>query len=245
MIENNSYWLNNNQSNYYPNRPDQDYAIGAYNQYNNQHHYQQQHGHQQSDQQQQQLYFSTCGDQSTSSFYGNVGGAVYAAHETSTPQTSASMIRPPPHMATTPSLKSFKAASKFDSSTSSYFTSSGTSLLNESESIVPNVSSINDSSCSSASTCSNKSSASSTSSNKPRKFSPRQRQVANQRERDRTHSVNSAFTQLRNLIPTEPIDRKLSKIETLRLAGSYINHLHSILVVPLDHAHEPCLYKQK
>ena len=30
---------------------------------------------------------------------------------------------------------------------------------------------------------------------------------------------------LRELIPTEPVDRKLSKIETLRLATSYIEHL--------------------
>ncbi len=44
------------------------------------------------------------------------------------------------------------------------------------------------------------------------------RYLANQRERDRTHSVNSAFVELRHLIPTEPADRKLSKIETLRLA---------------------------
>lgn len=78
-----------------------------------------------------------------------------------------------------------------------------------------------------------------------RKFSPRQRQVANQRERDRTHSVNSAFIQLRRLIPTEPVDRKLSKIETLRLAGSYINHLHSILIMPPEYAQEPCFYRQK
>ena len=38
-------------------------------------------------------------------------------------------------------------------------------------------------------------------------------------------SVNTAFSQLRDLIPTEPLDRKLSKIETLRLATSYIRHL--------------------
>ncbi len=80
---------------------------------------------------------------------------------------------------------------------------------------------------------------------KQRKFSPLQRQVANQRERDRTHSVNTAFLQLRNLIPTEPLDRKLSKIETLRLAGSYINHLYSVLTVPDKFISEPCLYKQK
>ncbi len=58
------------------------------------------------------------------------------------------------------------------------------------------------------------------------------RYLANQRERDRTHSVNSAFVELRHLIPTEPADRKLSKIETLRLAVSYINHLHSVLTLP-------------
>ncbi len=56
--------------------------------------------------------------------------------------------------------------------------------------------------------------------------------LANQRERDRTHSVNSAFVELRHLIPTEPADRKLSKIETLRLAVSYINHLHCVLTLP-------------
>ncbi len=80
---------------------------------------------------------------------------------------------------------------------------------------------------------------------KQRRFSPRQRQVANQRERDRTHSVNSAFLHLRDLIPTEPLDRKLSKIETLRLAGSYINHLNSILTMPPEFADEPCFFKQK
>nr|CAD7260805.1 unnamed protein product [Timema shepardi] len=44
------------------------------------------------------------------------------------------------------------------------------------------------------------------------------------------HHVNSAFTTLRTLIPTEPVDRKLSKIETLRLASSYISHLQAQLV---------------
>ncbi|XP_075235119.1 basic helix-loop-helix transcription factor scleraxis-like [Lycorma delicatula] len=66
----------------------------------------------------------------------------------------------------------------------------------------------------------------------------RQRSQANARERDRTHSVNSAFTVLRTLIPTEPVDRKLSKIETLRLAASYISHLGAqLLAGPVD---QPC-----
>ncbi|KAF1371983.1 hypothetical protein PFLUV_G00276740 [Perca fluviatilis] len=59
----------------------------------------------------------------------------------------------------------------------------------------------------------------------------KQRQAANARERDRTHSVNTAFTALRTLIPTEPADRKLSKIETLRLASSYISHLANVLLL--------------
>ncbi|XP_004718188.1 LOW QUALITY PROTEIN: transcription factor 15 [Echinops telfairi] len=60
----------------------------------------------------------------------------------------------------------------------------------------------------------------------------RQRRGANGRvaERDRTQSVNTAFTALRTLIPTEPVDRKLSKIETLRLASSYIAHLANVLL---------------
>lgn len=43
-------------------------------------------------------------------------------------------------------------------------------------------------------------------------------------------SVNSAFLTLRQLIPTEPKTRKLSKIETLRLAKSYIEHLFAMLI---------------
>jgi len=42
-------------------------------------------------------------------------------------------------------------------------------------------------------------------------------------------SVNSAYEALRNLIPTEPMNRKLSKIEIIRLASSYITHLSSTL----------------
>ncbi|KAG8451873.1 hypothetical protein GDO86_003900 [Hymenochirus boettgeri] len=70
----------------------------------------------------------------------------------------------------------------------------------------------------------------------------KQRQAANARERDRTHSVNTAFTALRTLIPTEPADRKLSKIETLRLASSYISHLANILLIGDDCMDgQPCL----
>lgn len=69
----------------------------------------------------------------------------------------------------------------------------------------------------------------------------RQRTAANARERDRTNSVNTAFTALRTLIPTEPADRKLSKIETLRLASSYISHLGNILLLGEGlHDGQPC-----
>ncbi|XP_014668336.1 PREDICTED: transcription factor 15-like [Priapulus caudatus] len=57
------------------------------------------------------------------------------------------------------------------------------------------------------------------------------RMAANARERARTQSVNTGFSALRTLIPTEPADRKLSKIETLRLAVSYIAHLETVLLV--------------
>lgn len=69
------------------------------------------------------------------------------------------------------------------------------------------------------------------------------RTTANARERDRTHSVNSAFTALREMIPTEPKDRKLSKIETLRLATSYINHLGTLLLLGDEDIDQPCMHR--
>lgn len=51
---------------------------------------------------------------------------------------------------------------------------------------------------------------------------------ANKRERVRTENVNAGFDRLRKLIPTDPVDRKLSKIEILRLATSYISHLYNL-----------------
>uniref|UniRef100_A0A8C3AIF7 Transcription factor 15 n=1 Tax=Cyclopterus lumpus TaxID=8103 RepID=A0A8C3AIF7_CYCLU len=70
----------------------------------------------------------------------------------------------------------------------------------------------------------------------------KQRSAANARERGRTQSVNGAFTALRTLIPTEPVDRKLSKIETLRLASSYISHLANVLLLGDGSADgQPCL----
>ncbi|XP_063050457.1 T-cell acute lymphocytic leukemia protein 2 [Engraulis encrasicolus] len=53
----------------------------------------------------------------------------------------------------------------------------------------------------------------------------------NTRERWRQHNVNSAFAELRKLIPTHPPEKKLSKNEILRLAMRYINFLVQILEV--------------
>ena len=58
---------------------------------------------------------------------------------------------------------------------------------------------------------------------------PRKRNTANKKERRRTHSINSAFAQLRGCIPNVPSDTKLSKIKTLKLATSYIAYLMDIL----------------
>ena len=42
-------------------------------------------------------------------------------------------------------------------------------------------------------------------------------------------AFNSAFSTLRELLPTLPPDKKLSKIEILRLAICYIAYLDSVL----------------
>lgn len=55
-----------------------------------------------------------------------------------------------------------------------------------------------------------------------------QRVMANVRERQRTQSLNEAFTSLRKIIPTLPSD-KLSKIQTLKLAARYIDFLCQVL----------------
>uniref|UniRef100_A0ACB8EIX6 Uncharacterized protein n=1 Tax=Sphaerodactylus townsendi TaxID=933632 RepID=A0ACB8EIX6_9SAUR len=49
------------------------------------------------------------------------------------------------------------------------------------------------------------------------------------KERRRTESLNSAFSELRECIPNVPADTKLSKIKTLRLATSYIAYLMEVL----------------
>ncbi|XP_063993086.1 helix-loop-helix protein 1-like [Diachasmimorpha longicaudata] len=49
------------------------------------------------------------------------------------------------------------------------------------------------------------------------------------RERVRVEAFNLAFAELRKLLPTLPPDKKLSKIEILRLAICYIAYLNHVL----------------
>ncbi|XP_062367627.1 helix-loop-helix protein 1 [Cinclus cinclus] len=51
------------------------------------------------------------------------------------------------------------------------------------------------------------------------------------RERIRVEAFNVAFGELRRLLPTLPPDKKLSKIEILRLAICYISYLNHVLDV--------------
>ncbi|XGW25498.1 hypothetical protein V3C99_006708 [Haemonchus contortus] len=55
------------------------------------------------------------------------------------------------------------------------------------------------------------------------------RDKANARERRRMNSLNDALEHLRTLLPTEPEEPKMTKIETLRVAQGYIAYLVSIL----------------
>lgn len=64
-----------------------------------------------------------------------------------------------------------------------------------------------------------------------------QRKAANMRERRRMKSLNDAFDCLRKCIPvTENVDRKLSKVDTLKLAMSYITYLADLIKTTNDFA---------
>uniref|UniRef100_A0ACB8GEK0 Uncharacterized protein n=1 Tax=Sphaerodactylus townsendi TaxID=933632 RepID=A0ACB8GEK0_9SAUR len=68
-----------------------------------------------------------------------------------------------------------------------------------------------------------------------------QRYAANVRERKRMLSINSAFDALRGRVPTFPYEKRLSKVDTLRLATAYIALLSDILATGSD----PKSYVQK
>nr|XP_015213313.1 PREDICTED: fer3-like protein [Lepisosteus oculatus] len=56
-----------------------------------------------------------------------------------------------------------------------------------------------------------------------------QRQAANIRERKRMFSLNEAFDELRKKVPTFAYEKRLSRIETLRLAIVYISFMTDLL----------------
>ncbi|XP_070566577.1 uncharacterized protein [Ptychodera flava] len=57
-----------------------------------------------------------------------------------------------------------------------------------------------------------------------------QRHAANIRERKRMMNINSGFEELRCHVPTFPYEKRLSKIDTLRLAIAYIALLREVLL---------------
>uniref|UniRef100_A0A8C5J478 Pancreas transcription factor 1 subunit alpha n=1 Tax=Junco hyemalis TaxID=40217 RepID=A0A8C5J478_JUNHY len=72
------------------------------------------------------------------------------------------------------------------------------------------------------------------------------RQAANVRERRRMQSINDAFEGLRSHIPTLPYEKRLSKVDTLRLAIGYINFLSELVQsdLPLRSASSESLFHQ-
>lgn len=56
-----------------------------------------------------------------------------------------------------------------------------------------------------------------------------QRSAANDRERTRMRVLSKAFVKLKTSLPWVPSDTKLSKLDTLKLATSYISYLTKIL----------------
>lgn len=75
---------------------------------------------------------------------------------------------------------------------------------------------------------------SSTGSNKPKRkrvINRVQRKAANVRERRRMVTLNDAFEHLKTRIPRGTKDKKLSRIDTLRTAISYITNMQKMLVM--------------
>jgi len=60
-------------------------------------------------------------------------------------------------------------------------------------------------------------------------YQAQQRQAANQRERKRMQSINDAFEGLRAHIPILPYEKRLSKVDTLRVAIGYIGFLAELV----------------
>ncbi|EDW38033.1 GL12254 [Drosophila persimilis] len=76
---------------------------------------------------------------------------------------------------------------------------------------------------------SNGSSSSSSKKTRRRVASMAQRRAANIRERRRMFNLNEAFDKLRRKVPTFAYEKRLSRIETLRLAITYIGFMAELL----------------
>uniref|UniRef100_A0A182N4H7 BHLH domain-containing protein n=1 Tax=Anopheles dirus TaxID=7168 RepID=A0A182N4H7_9DIPT len=89
------------------------------------------------------------------------------------------------------------------------------------------------------------SSSSSSSAKKTRRrvASMAQRRAANIRERRRMFNLNEAFDKLRRKVPTFAYEKRLSRIETLRLAITYIGFMSELLTgTPTHDGRSPELY---
>ncbi|KAL7827921.1 hypothetical protein AOLI_G00310730 [Acnodon oligacanthus] len=64
-------------------------------------------------------------------------------------------------------------------------------------------------------------------------FEPAFIRKRNERERQRVRCVNEGYARLREHLPQEFEDKRLSKVETLRAAISYIKHLQNLLELRL------------
>lgn len=60
-------------------------------------------------------------------------------------------------------------------------------------------------------------------------FEPAFIRKRNERERQRVRCVNEGYARLREHLPQELEDKRLSKVETLRAAIEYIKHLQKLL----------------
>ncbi|MBN3295647.1 ASCL4 protein, partial [Amia calva] len=67
-------------------------------------------------------------------------------------------------------------------------------------------------------------------------FEPTFIRKRNERERQRVRCVNEGYARLRQHLPQEFEDKRLSKVETLRAAISYIRHLQDLLDVHVSDA---------
>ena len=71
--------------------------------------------------------------------------------------------------------------------------------------------------------------ASSSSKKRKRVATVAQRRAANIRERRRMFNLNEAFDKLRRKVPTFAYEKRLSRIETLRLAITYISFMDQVI----------------